>query len=234
MIECKSFDYGDRAKGRLRDFVESETQALSNAAIAREAHCDGIFLINHEVSAETLLEIHSRAVAELPDWWIGVNCLGYSLVEVFQTISDEVQGVWVDNAGIDERTPDQTEAEEILSERQRHGWRGLYFGGVAFKYQRPVEDLERAASVAAKYMDVVTTSGPGTGKAATQDKIRAMKRELSDTPLAIASGVTPENVVDYLDFADAFLVATGISRSWSHLDPVLVNALVQTIRNWEE
>ena len=140
----------------------------------------------------------------------------------------------MDNAGIDERTADQTEAEEILSERQRRGWGGLYFGGVAFKYQRAVEDLERAASLAAKYMDVVTTSGPGTGKAATRDKIKAMKRALADTPLAIASGVTPENVVDYLDFADPFLVATGISRSWSHLDPVLVRALVETVRDWEK
>ena len=53
------------------------------------------------------------------------------------------------------------------------GWAGLYFGGVAFKKQREVrrEDFEHAARVAAPYVDVVTTSGVATGRAADVAKV---------------------------------------------------------------
>ena len=43
----------------------------------------------------------------------------------------------------------------------------LYFGGVAFKYQRPVDDLAEATTKASRFIDVVTTSGAGTGHAAS-------------------------------------------------------------------
>src|SRR5438477_29238 len=79
--------------------------------------------------------------------------------------------------------------------------------------------LAAAARAAAASMDVVTTSGPGTGQAAAPDKLRRMKEALGVTPLAIASGVTPENVGGYLPWVDCFLVATGISRTFEEFDP---------------
>ena len=103
---------------------------------------------------------------------------------------------------------------------------------MAFKYQRLIYDLRQAAVKATPYMDVVTTSGPGTGHAAAVAKIRLMKQALGDFPLAIASGVTPENVADYLPYADCFLVATGISRSFEELEPERVKLLVRNIRGW--
>ncbi len=204
--------------------------ALRNVKIVRDAGADGVFLINHSMSASELLAIHRAVVAEHPDWWVGVNCLDLTPVEVFQRINNTVAGVWVDNARVDEETDSQPEAERVLAARQKAGWTGLYFGGVAFKYQRPVLDLTQAAAKAAQYMDVVTTSGSGTGRAALVEKIRIMKQALGDFPLAIASGVTPENVSDYLDNADCFLVATGISRSFEELEPERLKALVRNIR----
>jgi predicted TIM-barrel enzyme len=82
-------------------------------------------------------------------------------------------------------------------------------------------------------MDVVTTSGPGTGEAAHVDKIRVMKEALDDFPLAIASGITPQNVGDYLPFSDCYMVATGISSSFVELDPRLVRNLVDTVRRYD-
>jgi predicted TIM-barrel enzyme len=81
-------------------------------------------------------------------------------------------------------------------------------------------------------MDVVTTSGPGTGHAAEVEKIRRMKQALADAPLAIASGIAPENVGHYLPYADAFLVATGISRSFTELDATRVRLLVECVRSF--
>jgi predicted TIM-barrel enzyme len=51
-------------------------------------------------------------------------------------------------------------------------------------------------------------------------------------PLAIASGITPENVGDYLDVADCFLVATGISRSFTELEPSRVRRLIERVRDY--
>jgi predicted TIM-barrel enzyme len=212
--------------------VEDEGQAVREARIAREAGCDGVFLINHAVSSEELLSIHETVAREFSDWWVGVNCLDLSPVEVFDAISDKVDGVWVDNAHIDERTEQQPFAECIFAARQRSGWQGLYFGGVAFKYQREVENLAAATKLAARYMDVVTTSGPSTGESASVEKIARMKSALGSFPLAIASGITPENVSDYLPFADCFLVATGISKSWNEFDPVRVKALAAAVRSF--
>ena len=181
---------------------------------------------------EALLEIHGAVADTHLGWWVGVNCLGLAPGQVFAAISSKVGGVWVDNAGIEEGQEDQPYAKRVWSLRQSHARGCLYFGGVAFKYQRHVEDLEGTCCVASHYIDVVTTSGPGTGRAAEIEKIRRMKQALGDTPLAIASGITPDNVNTYLPYTDSLLVATGISKSFTELDPVRVRSLVQQVRSF--
>jgi len=111
----------------------------------------------NSIRFQSLLKIHQAVVGECPDWWGGVNCLDLPPREVFQHLAAEVAGVWVDHAEIDEQGAQQGRAEAIQAARSERGWQGLYFGGVAFKYQRPVEELEQAARLAARYMDVVTT-----------------------------------------------------------------------------
>jgi len=209
--------------------VESLDQALRNCHVARHGGCDGVFLINHGLAYPKLLAMHHEVFTEFPEWWIGVNCLDLHPWDVFDKLSEEVAGLWVDNAHIDERVEQQETADRINTARERSGWSGLYFGGVAFKYQRHVDHLERAATLARQYVDVVTTSGPGTARAANVKKIQALKRALGPFPLAIASGITPANVPQYLDIADCFLVASGISQSWTELDPQLVGKLVTRI-----
>lgn len=210
--------------------VESAAQTLRNVQIARTAGADGVFLINHCMSWRGLLQIQHESVIAFPNWWVGVNCLDLKPAEAFTHLSSEIPGLWVDNAMVHETQPAQSDAERILRSQQQSGWPGLYFGGVAFKYQRQVNDLANACNIAKQFMDVVTTSGPGTGSAASPEKIRAMKQALGQFPLAIASGITPENVADYLDAADCFLVATGISSSFYEFDPARVAALVGRIR----
>jgi uncharacterized protein len=192
--------------------VSSESQALRNTELAQDCGADGVFLINHSISSRQLLEIHACAATKYPDFWLGVNCLDRSPQDVFSVISPKVDGVWSDTAAILETRQNQPEAQAVLFARKRR--QCLYFGGVAFKYQRAVVALLSAARIAAQYMDVITTSGPGTGKAAHVDKIRVMKTAVGDFPLAIASGITPENVGNFLPWSDCYLVATGISRGF--------------------
>ena len=214
--------------------VRDADQALRNAHIAASAGCDGVFLINHGISTQSLLEIEAEVSSQMTDLWTGVNLLGTAPEDVFGKLAPGVGGVWTDNARIRENQESQPDAESIRHSRNNSGWSGLYFGGVAFKYQRSVEDLGAAARIASEFMDVVTTSGPGTGMAADLKKIETMKRSLEDSPLAIASGITPSNVDQFLPFADCLLVATGISASWDELDPALVADLLARVRNYRD
>ena len=59
--------------------------------------------------------------------------------------------------------------------------------------------------------NLVTTSGIATGHSADLSKISTFRRACEDAPLAIASGITPDNALDYAADVDAFLVATGVS-----------------------
>ena len=214
---------------------ESTEQTLRNTRIALEGGCDGVFLINHRVSAKTLLQILDAAKEAFPDAWIGANFLGLPVVDVLRTLPLEgIDGIWTDNACVDERRDDQPEADGISQAIGEANWKGAYFGGVAFKYQRPVDDLAGAARIASGYMDVVCTSGPGTGHAADVDKLRTMCEALkAGTLLAVASGITPENVSEALPFVDIFMVATGISHSFTELDPSRVASLVNNVRQYE-
>jgi len=201
-------------------------EALSSVETAATAGVRGVFLIDQGMNEHEVLELVSTVRASFPALWIGVNLLSRAPSEVLE-VAPTIDGVWSDNAVIDERGETQTAADEFIAARTLRSWRGLYFGGVAFKYQREVAsaDLGRAAGIAASRMDVVCTSGPGTGKAATVAKVAAMRAGMGDAALGLASGVTVENVEAYLPYVNAFLVGTGIERAFGVLDRARVEDL---------
>ena len=126
-------------------------------------------------------------------------------------------------------------AQELVEARRAHAWSGLYFGGVAFKYQRevPPESLGRAAVAALPFMDVICTSGPGTAQPAKVDKVEALREGIGQRgALALASGVTDANVTDYLPYVDAYLVGTSLERSFGVLDPNRVARLHDLIASY--
>lgn len=207
-------------------------QVLRNAGVAVEAGADGVFLINHTISSDDLLAYHDVVRGRLPDLWVGLNCLDRRPTWVAE--HPRVRGMWTDNAYVDETMVVQGNAG-LIEHRNRTlaGWDGIYFGGVAFKGQRKVrpEHLGDAARHAMRHVDVVTTSGPGTGMAADVDKLRTMRDALGDHPLALASGVTSSNVGQYLPYVDAFLVTSSISRDFEDLDLALTRQLVEVVRD---
>jgi predicted TIM-barrel enzyme len=81
-----------------------------------------------------------------------------------------------------------------------------------------VVDARRAESIARQYVDVVTTGGPATGEAPSVRKIRHMSSALQGLPLAFASGITPDNISQFVPHAKCYLVATGISKTSHELD----------------
>jgi len=198
--------------------VTSLEQAIRNVEIAINAGADGCFLINHTMTWQKLIEIHQTVSEQFPGFWIGVNLLDLFPNQALNKVPHYMPGLWMDSY-------DANRVDHYL---------GLLFGGVAFKYQAPVADVAAAARQACQYMDVVVTSGVGTGKAPPVAKIKSMKEAIGDFPLAIASGITTRNIIDFLPYADSFMVATGISASEDELDPGLTDVLVRMVRAYDE
>ena len=202
--------------------VLDNEQAVRNIRLAIDGGCPGVFLINHDFPYDQFLPIIEHTRRSFPDYWIGVNFLAVTGKHAFPVLAKlgshgiRVDAYWADDARIDERTSatQQNEALEIDKTRNECGWNGIYFGGTAFKKQREVaiENYAQSAAIATNYMDVVTTSGIATGHSADLTKIETFRRACGDVPLALASGITPENVADYIPYVDAVLVATGINK----------------------
>ncbi|MFK7746580.1 MAG: adenine phosphoribosyltransferase [Roseobacter sp.] len=203
-----------------------------------EAGAQGCFLINHDFPKEQLLPILHQTRVAFPSLWMGVNFLAVTGRDAFPVLGDlardgcQVDAYWADDARIDE-AGDTTEPDEIAAMRTQSGWRGMYFGGTAFKKQRPVDPARYtdAARAATGYMDVITTSGIATGQEADLSKISDFRAGIGDRPLALASGITPDNAQDYRD-VDCFMVATGINEpdNFYDIDPVRLQKLMQLSR----
>lgn len=220
--------------------VQDLRQTLRNIGIATRLGAPGIFLINHDFSVEEFLPILRAARAECENTWLGVNFLaqpGRVAFPILGRLAAEGCGIdayWADDACIDERAARQTEAEAIAAIRTGSGWQGMYFGGVCFKKQRPVDPALNtlSARLARPFMEVVTTSGIATGEAADLTKIADFRAGLGEAPLAIASGITPDNAELYAPDVDGFLVATGINRpkDFYNIDPARLSALLDLTR----
>jgi len=199
-----------------------------------------VFLINHDFPRDALVPILEPVRGRFPPLWLGVNFLAVTGRDAFPILGDlESRGILVDaygadDARIDESTDDQVEAREIAEIRASSGWSGLYFGGTAFKKQREVapEHYERSAVIATGYMDAVTTSGVATGEATDLSKVETFRRGCGDHALAIASGVTLNNVHLYAGPVDGILVATGINHDgdFYNIDPERLRALIARAR----
>ena len=199
----------------------NDKQVFSNVVRLLDCGCTGFFLINHDFKYPEFLPIIRNTKDRFPDVWIGVNFLGitgdiaFPILENLKFDGINVDAYWGDDARIDEKKPldRQIEAENILRVHATSEWKGLYFGGTAFKKQRVVDpkDFYVSAQLACHFMDVVTTSGTATGIAPNITKIHAFREACGTSALALASGVTEENICAYSPYVDVFLVATGVN-----------------------
>lgn len=222
--------------------VLDNDQAERNVKLALEGGCAGVFLINHDFGIEQFIPIIKHVRQVFPDTWIALNFLAVTGKDAFPILGElqregvKVDGYWGDDARIDEFSNEhnQVEAEEILRVKSASDWDGMYFGGTAFKKQREVapESYSVSAKLATHFMDVVTTSGVATGHAADLNKIEVFRIACGDKPIALASGITPENIHDYSSLVDCLMVATGINipNDFYNIDPARLEMLMNNLR----
>lgn len=192
---------------------------LASATAAFNGGADGVFLIDHNEEpgsyAKRLLYNYAQIREHHQHRWIGLNFLGYPLTEAYTRLPRDANGLWADNAGIVERDnvihTSTAETFKHFRSVRTCGNNVVYFGGVAFKGQRPVTNLKAVVESAAPLVDIITTSGTSTGLPPSLEKVAQMHSFLPpETPLALASGITPENVRQYREFADCFLVSSSL------------------------
>lgn len=217
-------------------YMENRVQSFVNTKIAFACGADAVWLIGHELPAEEFIKNALEIKRLMPDKWIGVNILKAKNAETIQLFDNRMDGLWKDKGGIRENedaTIDVSEAGAIdfyIGEMNTFNLQTLYFGGVAFKYIKDVKtNFKEAARRAVDFMDVITTTGEETGKPPSIEKIKAMKEGAGDHPLAVASGMTAENVKEFMPYAKCFLVATGISKDFHNLDPDKAKAFAKAL-----
>ena len=207
--------------------LQSNEQAIEMTGMARDLGAGGVFLIDHR--HETMYDpmvlgsAVFRVLDKFPDFWVGVNSLGQDpggALKLFgATIG--VNGVWSDNTlgWTREHAPDRDEWEELqdkgIALRDGRQDKAVFFGGLSMKGQGYIQDDDAAAAFVSRakpYVDVVTTSGPGTGVSIPMTRFQTIKDVTGqEPPLALASGVDEFNLSYYLEEgADYILVGSSI------------------------
>jgi hypothetical protein len=206
--------------------INDKNQALEQTEIALENGADGVFLIEKrkKIPPQNLTSVFDHVASAHPDDFIGLNYLSISHpVDVFEYVHDKFNSgeisrlpnaVWVGNTIRDTLRKSEFGSVELL----RHEYPELktikYLGGIAFKYN-PLytDDPKKAADQVRAFsfdMDVIVTTGPRTGESASIEKVKAMKEAAKEKPLALASGVSEDNIDDYKGEVDIILASTAV------------------------
>lgn len=197
-----------------------DEQAKRNAAVAHAAGCAGVFLIHMDGQNHLLAPVAKTIKAKWPDLLVGTNLLG---VDPFHALTANIAHGF-DMTWTDEQITHSDLATHDTAERMRGMMQAapdhLVFAAVAFKYQRPEPMPATAARTALSYGFIPTTSGSGTGVAASIGTVAVLHREIGeDAPLAIASGIDLGNAAAFAPLLSHILVATGVSRTFHEIDP---------------
>lgn len=185
----------------------NEDQVKENIEICLVNNINQIFLINHQSSYISLLKTAQHVKQKYPDLWVGLNMLDVHPSGVLEAIDefysvDTINGLWFDRT---------LTLDHINKNIQ---FKGEIFSGLNFKYQKQYSDDELidVINILKQTSTVACTSGNGTGIEANIDKIKKIKELVGvDFPLALASGVSVDNIDTYLPYVDNFLVASSIT-----------------------
>lgn len=214
-----------------------EEYTLEQAAIAFECNADGLFIISHVGKNQEVLDIASKIKFKYPNKDIGINLLGWSHVKTLRAVVDSfytetpLDMVWFDNSGI-------LSGSISNSTRFLYSFKTLYpetniFASVAFKYQEDDINPAESAKIAKLFNLLPTTSGQATGSAPNISKIQCMS-EATEGLLAVASGMTVENVEQYAPYLSHILVSTGVSRDFYTFDYGLLRTFIGQVRKVED
>jgi hypothetical protein len=211
-----------------------EAQAL----LARECGADGVALVPHGLAGASASGLVTAAARRIKGAWADCFLVANFMAppaEAMASVPAEVDVLWTDKGvgpadGSGGRIGPGSGATALAAQlravrqRDRPDWRGLWLAGLFHKgdgaCEGPLEQTDEELAQRAHELrvdlgaDGAVTTGAATGLPALPANVRRLREALGPgIPLALASGVTPENVGDYVPFVDLLIVGTGIERA---------------------
>ncbi len=130
-------------------------------------------------------------------------------------------------------------AHDLLRLRQTLGAEAIrIFADVRVKHSAPLAELPLAQEVADLIhrggADAVIVTGSGTGEPVDQIELEQVKNAADSASVFLGSGVTAENLADYLAVADGAIVGSWLKRdgvATNPVDPARAGKLVEASNN---
>ena len=229
-------------------FHEIRTRALSDAGILIDNGIDGIIIENYGDAPFQPDSVEPHTVAALalvtdeirehhPQAPIGLNVLrndaksAIAIATVTNTHFIRVNvhtGAMLTDQGII-----QGKAYETLRYRSTLKSEVKIFADIAVKHAVPLAPIDILASAEDTYhrglADALIVTGAATGKSTNLDQLKSVKSTVPQASIFAGSGVTTDNLVEVLEYADGVIVGTSIKRdgvTTNKVDPCRVRALI--------
>lgn len=192
------------------------TLSLEQAEIAAKAGADGVFLISHQGADEELPGVGKDIKASHGNMLVGASLLQTDALKACALLQAAgLDTLWADNCYVDSSGATAQAAQ--LHELSHTGRSIQIFAGVAFKYQKPEPNPALAAYNTLQAGFLPTTSGAATGSAPQLEKITAMSEQVQGR-LAVASGLSVDNIALFAPYISHALVASSVSSDEHHFD----------------
>lgn len=207
----------------------SRELSLEQARLAQRCASAGVFLISHLGQDKEVLDVawELKQAVKAAGLEVGVNLLSTPAALAIELAREAgLDMLWADHMGVD--SSGLSAEGHACAQQARQGGLRL-FASVAFKYQAREANPPEAARQAFAAGFVPTTSGKGTGHAPELEKIVRMS-EQCEGQLAVASGMTPENIAEFAPYLSDVLVATGVSLDEYRIDEFRLRLLVQSTK----
>lgn len=203
---------------------KNELLSMQNAEMCAKNKAYGIYIISMDGDNEGLSALARRIKLSFPELMVGINLLGYSAIDsVYESLNYSLDMTWSDCPVVTGQVI--TNEAQLIKEEIKYT-KHFFFNSVAFKYQKVEKNIPQAVLNSQLLNFIPTTSGEATGHAADLSKIQSMKQSLGHYPLAIASGLTPENVKQYTPYIEYGLVATGISEDFYTFNELKLKTII--------
>jgi membrane complex biogenesis BtpA family protein len=250
MVHLKPLLGAPAYAGNFNAIVEA---ALADAAALEQGGVDGIMVENFfdapffkdRVPPETVASMARvastlRQKTKLP---LGINVLrndGISALAIaaacdaqFVRINIVTWAMLADQGIIEGR------AAEIARYRKMLGVNVLVFTDCLTKHAEPLAPMQMQWVALDTWerggVDALVISGKATGYATDLGDVIAARKGAPAAPLLIGSGITVENVMDFLPIVDGVLVGTALKldgKVENAVDPARVRALVERVRGY--
>jgi membrane complex biogenesis BtpA family protein len=233
--------------------VEELTEvAVREAALYRDGGVDGLMVENmHDVpylrgsvgpEVVASMAVIARAVKAEAGLPVGVQILAGANLESMAVAHaaglDYVRAEAYAFAHVADEGLIQSSAAEFLRFRRRIGaervrvWADVKKKHSSHAITADVSLGETCAAVEFMRGDAVIVSGSATGEAPSAADVREAKSHCR-IPVLLGSGVTPENVEEFYDAADGFIVGSYFKERglWSNtVEPARVRRMVEAVR----